>query len=102
MPPALVALAPLLLIAAIIVGTRLARRRGYAFGGNTIVRCRRGHLYTTIWIPGVKLKALDLGIARLQYCPVGEHWSLVTPVRDSDLSDEERRFARAHHDVPIP
>jgi hypothetical protein len=102
MPPALVALAPLLLIASIIVGTRLARRRSYAFGGNTIVRCRRGHLYTTIWIPGVKLKALDLGIARLQYCPVEEHWSLVTPVRDSDLSDEERRFARAHHDVPIP
>jgi hypothetical protein len=24
------------------------------------------------------------------------------PVRDSDLTDEERRFARAQHDVPIP
>jgi hypothetical protein len=98
----LIRAAPLLLIVALVAGTLLARRRGYAFGGNTIVRCRRGHLYTTIWIPGVKFKALDLGIARLQYCPVGQHWSLVTPVRDSDLTDEERRFARAHHDVPIP
>jgi hypothetical protein len=102
MNPVLVRATPLLVIAAIVAGTLLARRRGYGFGGSTIVRCRRGHLYTTIWIPGVKLKALDLGIARLQYCPVGEHWGLVTPVRDSDLTDEERRFARAHHDAPIP
>jgi hypothetical protein len=94
--------APLFIIAAIVAGTLLARRRGYSVGGNTIVRCRRGHLYTTIWVPGVKLKALDLGIARLQYCPIGKHWSLVTPVRDSDLTDEERKFARAHHDIPIP
>jgi hypothetical protein len=102
MKPALVQAAPLLLIAAIVAGTLLARRRGYGFGTNTIVRCRRGHLYTTIWIPGVKLKALDLGIARLQYCPVGKHWSLVTPVRDSDLTEGERRLARARHDAPIP
>jgi hypothetical protein len=94
--------APLFIIAAIVAGTLLARRRGYSIGGKTIVRCRRGHLYTTIWVPGVKLKALDLGIARLQYCPIGKHWSLVTPVRDSDLTDEERKFARAHHDIPIP
>jgi hypothetical protein len=102
MTPDLVRAAPLLVIAAIVAGALLARRRGYAFGGNTIVRCRRGHLYTTIWIPGVKLKALDLGIARLQYCPIGKHWSLVTPVRDSDLTDEERKLAHAHHDAPIP
>jgi hypothetical protein len=98
----LVVLAPLLLIAALVAGTVLARGRGHGLGGNTIVRCRRGHLYTTIWIPGVKLKALDLGVARVQYCPVGKHWSLVTPVRDSDLTDEERKLARAHRDLPIP
>lgn len=97
-----VALAPLLLIAALVAGTVLARGRGYGFGANTIVRCRRGHLYTTIWIPGVKLKAVDLGVARLQYCPVGQHWSLVTPVRDSDLTDQERKLARARRDLPIP
>lgn len=102
MRPALVTAAPLIVIAAIVVATFFARRRGYKLGGNTIVRCRRGHLFTTIWIPGVKLKALDLGIARLQHCPVGRHWSLVTPVRDSDLTDEEREFAQAHHHVRIP
>ena len=66
------------------------------------MRCRKGHLFTTIWIPGVKLKALDLGLARLQHCPVGKHWTLVTPVRDSDLTDEERRVAGQYHDVRIP
>lgn len=82
--------------------TLLARLRGYKLGRNTIVRCRRGHLFTTIWIPGVKLKALDLGIARLQYCPVGRHWSLVTPVRDGDLSASERARAHATRDLPLP
>jgi hypothetical protein len=102
MKPYIAPAAPLIVIAAIAAATFVARRRGYKLGGTTVVRCRRGHLFTTIWIPGVKLKALDLGIARLQHCPVGKHWSLVTPVRDSDLTDEEREFARAHHDVRIP
>jgi hypothetical protein len=94
---------PLVLIVVLLAGgILLARRLGYTLGGNAVVRCRQGHLFTTIWIPGVKLKAVDLGVARLQRCPVGQHWSLVTPVRDSDLTDEERRFAREHHDVWIP
>jgi hypothetical protein len=93
--------------AAVVIGalvgfTLAARRRGYKLGTNTTVRCRRGHLFTTIWIPGVKLKAIDLGIARLQRCPVGGHWSLVTPVRESDLSRGERWLARRRHDVRIP
>lgn len=83
-------------------GTLIARRLGYKVGGNTVVRCRQGHLFTTLWIPGVKLKALDLVVARIQHCPVGNHWSLVVPVREADLSDEERRFAAAHHDIRIP
>jgi hypothetical protein len=82
--------------------TLAARRLGYKLGTNTIVRCRDGHLFTTIWIPGAKLKALDLGVARLQRCPVGGHWSVVTPVREADLSVRERRRARAHRDIRIP
>jgi hypothetical protein len=80
----------------------LARALGYRLGWNTVVRCRRGHLFTTIWIPGVKLKALDLGVARVQRCPVGRHWTLVTPVRESTLTNRARRRARAHRDVRIP
>jgi hypothetical protein len=94
---------PALVLLAALAGFVLAARRlGYAFGTHTVVRCRRGHLFTTIWIPGVKLKALDLGIARIQRCPVGNHWSLVVPVREADLGDEERAAARAHRDLPIP
>jgi hypothetical protein len=84
------------------IATLLARRLGYNVGGNVVVRCRQGHLFTTIWIPGVSLKALRLGWFRLQRCPVGDHWTLVRPVRDADLSDDERRSAADHHDLRIP
>ena len=87
---------------AIAGGTVAARLLGYKLGTNVIVRCRRGHVYSTIWIPGVKLKGLDLVVARFQYCPVGKHWSLVVPVREKDLTEGERQFARAHHDLPVP
>ena len=77
-------------------------RRGYGLGGNVIVRCREGHLFTTIWIPGASLKSLRFGPRRFQRCPVGHHWSLVTLVRESDLSGRARRTARAHKDIRIP
>jgi hypothetical protein len=92
----------LMAVSVLAVGTVVARRLGYQVGGNTVVRCRQGHLFTTLWIPGVKLKAIDLGVARVQHCPIGKHWTLVTPVRDADLSDDDRRFAAAHHDIRIP
>jgi len=92
-----------LIVAGVAVGgTLLARRLGYNLGVNTVVRCRQGHLFSTIWIPGIKLKELDLVVARLQHCPVGHHWSLVVPVRDVSLTEEERQFAQAHHDIKIP
>lgn len=92
-----------LIVAGVIAGgTLIARRLGYNLGVNTVVRCRQGHLFTTIWIPGVKLKELDLAVARVQRCPVGQHWSLVVPVRDVSLTEEERQYAMAHHDIRIP
>ena len=93
----------MLVVAAVAVGgTLIARRLGYQLGTNTVVRCREGHLFTTIWIPGIKLKELDLIVARVQRCPVGQHWSLVVPVRDADLTDADRQFAAEHHDIRIP
>src|SRR5512135_1336719 len=71
-------------------------------GGRVVVRCRDGHLFTTIWIPGASFKALRLVWWRFQRCPVGHHWSLVTPIRESSLSQDERRRAREQHDVQIP
>jgi hypothetical protein len=83
--------------------TVVARKKGYSgIGGNTIVRCAKGHLFTTIWIPGGSLKAIRLGWKRFQYCPVGKHWAMVTPVKDSELTEDERAFALDHHDLRIP
>lgn len=76
--------------------------RGYGLGGNVVVRCRSGHLFTTIWIPGVSVKALRLGWWRFQRCPVGKHWSIVTPVRQAELNALEQISARKRTDVRLP
>jgi hypothetical protein len=76
--------------------------RARRIGGNVIVRCHQGHLFTTLWIPGASIKSLRLVAWRFQRCPVGRHWSLVTPVDASELTEDERRFAREHHDFPLP
>jgi len=92
----------LIAVGVAVGGTLIARRLGYNLGVNAIVRCRQGHLFTTVWIPGIKLKELDLVVARVQHCPVGKHWSLVVPVRVQDLTEAERQFALDHHDIRIP
>jgi hypothetical protein len=89
-------------VSALVLESVAMRFRGYRIGGNLVVRCRRGHLFTTIWLPGVSLKAVRFGWWRLQRCPVGHHWSIVTPVKESDLSDDEKQIAREHRDIRIP
>jgi hypothetical protein len=71
-------------------------------GGNLIVRCRAGHLFTTLWIPAASVKSLRLGLWRVQRCPVAHHWSVVTPIKESELTDDQRRLAREHRDIPLP
>ena len=90
------------IIAAAIPTTLLLRRRGYKLGANTIVRCRAGHLFTTTWIPLASLKAVRLGPYRFQRCPVGHHWTLVHPVNETTLTDEQRAGAQAVRDTRIP
>jgi len=94
-----------LVTAGVLVGVEavvVSRRRGSLLVLDTVVRCRSGHLFTTWWIPGASVKALRLGWWRLQHCPVGAHWSLVTPVSMSTLSDHERQSAAGCHDLRIP
>jgi hypothetical protein len=86
----------------LVIGTVVARRLGYKIGGQTIVRCRQGHLFTTLWIPGFSIKAVRLGWFRLQRCPVGPHWSLVSPVRDTDLTPMQRVLAEQTRDRQVP
>ena len=76
--------------------------RGYRFGGRVVVRCRNGHLFSTIWIPAASVKSLRLGPWRIQRCPVGRHWTVVTPVRRSTLSDEQLQAADGTRDTPLP
>ena len=84
------------------VGTWWALSQGYSFGRNVVVRCRQGHLFTTVWIPGASVKSLRLGLWRVQWCPVGRHVTLVSLVKDADLTETEREFAAEHHDVRVP
>jgi hypothetical protein len=89
----------------VAVGFEAARiwaQAGRLGGKNIIVRCSQGHLFTTIWIPGASVKALRLGGRRFQRCPIGHHWAMVKPVRESELTEEERRGAAEHHDIRVP
>jgi hypothetical protein len=85
-----------------VEATVVARRRGALLVLDTVVRCARGHLFTTWWIPGASVKAIRLGWYRFQYCPVGRHWSLVTPVSVSTLRPDERQSAAGVHDRRLP
>jgi hypothetical protein len=79
-------------LALVVVLNVVMRRRGYSIPGRTIVRCSKGHLFRTTWVEGGSLKAVRLGpLTRYQHCPIGEHWAIVHPVKDEELSDEERR-----------
>ncbi len=90
------------MVAADVVATLIMRRRGYPLGGNVVVRCRRGHLFTTIWVPLASLKSIRLGWWRFQWCPVGRHWSIVHPEHPARLTSEERAQAAAVKDIRIP
>ncbi len=92
----------LLALISLAVEAAAIRRLGYPFAGDVVVRCRKGHLFTTIWVPGVSFKSLRLGWWRFQRCPVGEHAALVTPVRRVDLTPEEQRSAAEAKDIRIP
>jgi hypothetical protein len=55
------------------MGAAAGQKRGYAgMGGDRIVRCSQGHLFTTVWIVGSSAKAVRLGYKRYQRCPVCE------------------------------
>ncbi|MGD1052761.1 MAG: hypothetical protein ABR950_02925 [Candidatus Dormibacteria bacterium] len=102
-PGAIVAIVVAVVLVLVLVGVTVAMRaRGIPVGGDIVVRCSRGHLYTTTWIPGGSLKAVRLGTARYQRCPVGKHWALTRPVPESQLTPEEASQARSFHDAQVP
>jgi hypothetical protein len=89
------------------VGAVLARRRGYTEPKEVVVRCRRGHLFTTFWAAHASRGRIDLGWARIQRCPMGDHWTIVFPVKESDLTPEDKKRASQYRDgakagQPVP
>jgi hypothetical protein len=89
-------------VAAVALETLGLWLRSHRLGGQVVVRCRQGHLFTTIWIPAASVEAIRLGWWRLQRCPVGQHWTIVTPVMEAELSEPDRRLAGERHDIRIP
>jgi len=91
--------APLEIALPIIVAVLIVKvvwskgRRRPVLGGKVTVRCSKGHVFTTTWSPLGSFTSIRLGSARYQRCPVGNHWALVKPVNDSDLTVGERRAA---------
>ncbi len=68
----------------------------------TIVRCSQGALYSTIWLPLGSLKAIRLGSARIQRCPVHHKWERARKVDPTSLTGEELASATATWDSAIP
>jgi hypothetical protein len=83
-----------LIIIAVVVVAKIffLRSRGglVRVDGQVIARCSQGHVFPTAWFLGA-FTSIRLGNARYMRCPVGNHWSLVRPVKQDDLTDEERR-----------
>jgi hypothetical protein len=68
----------------------------------TIVRCSRGALFETLWIPFGSFKAIRLGRRRLQRCPVHHRWEMIAKVDPATLTDDERAQAALHPAGRIP
>jgi hypothetical protein len=98
----LAGLVPLVVLAGLTAWFVIAARRGAVQGPRVVVRCRAGHVFTTVWIPGVSLKSIRLGAVRFQWCPAGAHWTFVTPVPDGDLTGADRLMAGQFDDGPVP
>jgi hypothetical protein len=82
------------IIAVVVIIKVIVSRRSWrpSLGGKIVVRCSKGHLFRTYWSPLGSFTAIRLGSARFQHCPVGDHWSLVRPVKDAGLTAEDRQI----------
>ena len=84
-----------------ITSTKSGKNPDKSDAFETVVRCGGHHLFTTVWDPATAHTLRRMGPVRLQRCPVTRHWSLVTPVRSEDLTEEQRQAAAAFRDERI-
>ena len=85
----------------VMIPTAIIFNTGLQSGKNVVVRCTTNHLYTTIWIPSVSLKAIRWGFRRYQYCPVGKHWAWTSQLRRPELTSDAVEEANKMHDIRI-
>jgi hypothetical protein len=82
-----------LVVIAIVVLAKvsfLTSGRYVRVNGKVIVRCGQGHVFPMTWLSLSAITAIRFGNSRYQRCPVGNHWSVVRPVKEGDLTDQER------------
>jgi len=60
----------------------LGRQRRTDGRFQALARCPDGHVFTTTWLPLFLLPVPRVGLVAFRYCPVGQHWTFVVPVRD--------------------
>ena len=92
-----------IIVVVLIVKVMWSRGRGRpVLGRKIMVRCSKGHVFTTMWSPLGSFTSIRLGAARYQRCPVGNHWAIVKPANESDLTDEKRRLAEHDDSLSAP
>lgn len=90
-------------VALAVASVVATRRRGRTdLEGRTLVRCRSSHLFRTTWGPGPSLASMRRGRGRVQYCPVGRHWTLVSVVKDEGVLDHHVRRSVVPRDLAAP
>lgn len=67
-----------------------------------VVRCARGGLFETLWVPGASFRSLRLGPWRIMRCPVHDRVEVVHIVDPASLTPQERAAAATHPAGPIP
>ncbi len=69
----------------------------------TPVRCSKGHIYGTRWVPMMSLKAARLGPnLRAQRCPVCHAWRMTRRIPEAELTPQVRAEATRVHDSSLP
>ncbi len=83
-----------LVVGGIAAANAYVHHEGYTIPGRTMVRCRSGHEFSTMWVSGISVKSLRLGLhTRLMRCPECRAWRIVHPIKPIVRVPDEPRVA---------
>ena len=80
------------------------RRPGWVAwtGPVSVVRCSRGAVFQSTWVPLLSVTAIRLGPLRIQWCPVHQRVELVRRIDPRTMTPAERAQAARYPARPIP